>query len=316
MNQNTESVTELDPSLFGRVAVIYGGASSEREISLRSGKEVLTSLVRSGVDAFGIDLCGDGQSPVKQVLEAEFDRVFLILHGPGGEDGTIQGLLEMLQTPYTGSAVAASALGMDKLRCKQLWQGAGLPTPEYRVLNRIEDLSDAAESLGWPMIVKPAHEGSSIGISKVADMSQLENAWHQAEGYDRSVIAERWMSGAEFTVAVLEQSALPVIRLETGHEFYDYDAKYCSSETRYLFEHGLTDAQEQELMALAVKAFQVVGCRGWARVDVMQNEQGAFQLLEVNTAPGMTDHSLVPMAAAKASITFDQLVLKILATTL
>jgi len=305
-------------SQFGRVAVIYGGNSSEREVSLNSGAEVLAGLQRAGVDAFGIDLYGpEGDlQPLLQLQENEFDRAFLILHGPGGEDGTLQGALEVLGKPYTGSGVAASAIGMDKLRTKQVWIGAGLPTPTFATFDGNDNITAIVERLGFPMIVKPAHEGSSIGMSKVNSEAELESALDTAVGFDRSVIAESWMSGDEFTVAVLDGVALSPIQLVTQHEFYDFDAKYLANDTQYKFDNALSETQVKELKRLAEKAFAAVGCKGWGRVDVMQDKQGDFQLLEVNTAPGMTDHSLVPMAAKEQGISFDELVVRILKTSL
>ena len=310
-------VTAEEARQLGRVAVIYGGLSSERVVSLKSGAEVLAGLQRAGVDAFGIDLGGDSGdlNPVAQLSEAQFDRAFLILHGPGGEDGTLQGVLEMLDKPYTGSGVAASALGMDKVRCKQLWTGAGLPTPEYVVIDENTDLATVGDELGWPIFVKPAHEGSSIGIAKVTNLGELRQAYEDAAKLDSLVLAERWMSGSEFTVGVLNGETLPAIKLETTHDFYDFDAKYEADDTRYLFEHGLSEQQEAELNRLVLDAFNAVGCEGWSRVDLMQDGDGNFQLLEVNTAPGMTDHSLVPMAARKKGISFEQLVVEILRST-
>ena len=310
-------VTAEEARQLGRVAVIYGGLSSERVVSLRSGAEVLAGLQRAGVNAFGIDLGGENGdlNPVAQLSEAQFDRAFLILHGPGGEDGTLQGVLEMLGKPYTGSGVAASALGMDKVRCKQLWTGAGLPTPEYVVIDESTDLTAVGDKLGWPIFVKPAHEGSSIGIAKVTNLDELHQAYENAAKLDSLVLAERWMSGSEFTVGVLNGETLPAIKLETTHDFYDFDAKYEADDTRYLFEHGLSEQQEAELNRLVIDAFNAVGCEGWSRVDLMQDGDGNFQLLEVNTAPGMTDHSLVPMAARKKGISFEQLVVEILRPT-
>lgn len=305
---------QLNPARFGRVAVIMGGTSAERDISLRSGTAVLKGLLSAGVDAFAIDLGGAGQGPIAQLEAAEFDRAFLILHGRGGEDGTIQGVLEMMSKPYTGSGVAASALGMDKLRCKQLWQGAGLPTPLFTVLDDGVDLSEVESKLGYPMMVKPAHEGSSIGMSKVRNRAELQSAYRSALEYDRCVLAERWVNGPEFTVALLAGEALPVIRLETPHDFYDYDAKYQAGDTHYHFDTGLSTEQTAELQELALTAFNVAGCRGWGRIDAMMDEHGSFQLLEVNTAPGMTDHSLVPMAARETGVSFEQLVIRILGT--
>ncbi|WP_417532975.1 D-alanine--D-alanine ligase [Marinobacterium stanieri] len=305
---------QIDPARFGRVAVILGGTSAEREISLRSGAQVLQGLRNAGVDAFAIDLGGDGQEPIAQLLEARFDRAFLILHGRGGEDGTIQGVLEMMGKPYTGSGVAASALGMDKLRSKQLWQGAGLPTPAFAILDDAVELTEVEQRLGYPMMVKPAHEGSSIGMSKVRNLDELKAAYASAREYDRCVLAEQWVNGPEFTIALLAGQALPVIRLETPHDFYDFDAKYQAGDTHYHFDTGLDADKAAALQALALTAFETAGCRGWGRVDAMMDADGQFQLLEVNTAPGMTDHSLVPMAAREAGLSFEALVLQILDT--
>ncbi len=301
---------------FGRVAVVFGGNSAEREVSLNSGKAVLAALQRAGVDAFGIDLYGpEGElSPVAQLQAERFDRAFLILHGPGGEDGTLQGALEMLGKPYTGSGVAASAIGMDKLRTKLLWLGQGLATPNFAISDDCADLGRVIETLGFPLIVKPAHEGSSIGMSKVHNETELAQALETAAEFDRSVLIEQWMSGDEFTVAVLNGQALPPIQLVTEHAFYDYEAKYLANDTQYRFDHGLSSEKVSELKHLAEKAFAAVGCSGWGRVDVMQDEHGAFQLLEVNTAPGMTDHSLVPMAAREHGLSFEELVVEILQT--
>ncbi|PIE25408.1 MAG: D-alanine--D-alanine ligase [Neptuniibacter caesariensis] len=301
---------------LGRVAVIYGGNSSERSVSLKSGAAVLSALTRAGVDAFGIDLYGEtgDENPFGQLQKEPFDRAFLILHGPVGEDGTLQGALEMLGKPYTGSGVAASAIGMDKLRTKLIWLGHNLPTPPFAVISEDQDLSEVARRLGWPMIVKPAHEGSSLGMSKVRSESELSEALRAAEKFDRSVIAERWMSGGEYTVAILDGKALPPIQLITQRDFYDFDAKYVADDTQYRFAHDLSAEQEDELKRLAEKAFLTVGCRGWGRVDVMRDSHGAFQLLEVNTAPGMTDHSLVPMAAREQGISFEELVVEIVKT--
>ncbi|MCV6588448.1 MAG: D-alanine--D-alanine ligase [Marinobacterium sp.] len=311
-------VSSEEAAALGRVAVIYGGNSAERDVSLNSGKEILAGLQRAGVDAFGLDLCGPDNSaqPVQQLLEARCDRAFLALHGRGGEDGTLQGVLETLNIPYTGSRVAASALGMDKLRTKQLWQGAGLPTPAWAMINEDTDLSVVARQLGFPMMVKPVHEGSSIGMARVSSIEELAAAVDQAHRFDRYVLAESWMSGAEFTVAVLNGQTLPIIRLETPNEFYDYSAKYQLDSTRYLFDHGLDVSQQAELRSLVLDAFERIGCETWGRVDVMQDEKGCFQLLEVNTAPGMTDHSLVPMAAREQGICFEQLVVEIVRSTL
>ncbi|MBR9883172.1 MAG: D-alanine--D-alanine ligase [Oceanospirillales bacterium] len=303
-----------EAATLGRVAVIYGGLSAERSVSLKSGAEVLKGLRVAGVDAFGIDLGVDGQDPLAQLMAADFDRAFLILHGRGGEDGTIQGVLEMMGKPYTGSGVAASAVGMDKLRTKQLWSGGGLSTPAFAVIGMESDLNTVAATLGFPIMIKPIHEGSSIGMAKVRDQAQLEAAVDEARKFDSVVLAERWISGPEYTVGVLDGKALPIIRLETPHDFYDFNAKYEANDTRYLFDTQLSSEEEVELKVLVEEAFAMVGCRGWGRIDVMLDEQGQFQLLEVNTAPGMTDHSLVPMAAREAGIAFEQLVVEILLT--
>lgn len=305
-------IDSAEAEQFGRVAVIYGGLSAERPVSLKSGAEVLRGLKAAGVDAFGIDLGGEGQDPLQQLVSAHFDRAFLILHGRGGEDGTIQGVLEMLGKPYTGSGVTASGIGMDKLRTKQLCSGAGLSTPAFAVINSDTDLKQVEEQLGFPLMIKPVHEGSSIGMARVTSEEELVAALTDAQRYDSTVLAESWVSGPEYTVAVLDGQALPIIRLETPHQFYDFNAKYEADDTRYLFDTQLSSDEEAELKELVENAFQVVGCRGWGRVDVMLDEQGCFQLLEVNTAPGMTDHSLVPMAAKQAGISFEELVVRIL----
>ncbi len=312
------SAVEVNPERFGRVAVIMGGNSSERPVSLNSGATVLQALLDAGVDAFAIDLFGpDGdRQPIQQLQAEPFDRAFIALHGPGGEDGTIQGALEMLGIPYTGSGVLASALGMDKLRCKLLWRSLALPSPPHEVLRDDCDWQQLAERLQLPVMVKPAHEGSSIGMVKAESPQQLASAYRSAAKLDSSVFAERWISGREYTVAILNDEPLPVIRLETPHQFYDYDAKYLSNDTHYDFDTGLDAARTAEIKQLALEAFRSVGCRGWGRVDVMQDADGRFWLLEVNTIPGMTDHSLVPMAAKQAGLSIKALVMTILAGTL
>ncbi|MBT8766189.1 D-alanine--D-alanine ligase [Metapseudomonas boanensis] len=302
--------SNLEPQAFGRVAVLYGGKSAEREVSLKSGTMVLQALLDAGVDAFGIDVGDD----LLQRLQAEkIDRAFIILHGRGGEDGSMQGLLECLDIPYTGSGILASALAMDKLRTKQLWLSLGLPTPRHAVLASEADCRGAAEELGFPLIVKPAHEGSSIGMAKVDNVDALIEAWRSAAVYDPQVLVEQWIQGPEFTVAVLRGQVLPPIRLGTPHTFYDYDAKYLASDTRYQIPCGLDVEKEEELRNLTARACETLGIQGWARADVMQDADGQFWLLEVNTAPGMTDHSLVPMAARAAGLDYQQLVLAILA---
>ncbi|HEY5788986.1 MAG TPA: D-alanine--D-alanine ligase, partial [Gammaproteobacteria bacterium] len=298
---------------LGRVAVLLGGSSAEREVSLNSGGEVLAGLRRRGVDAHPVDPADGG---LRALLDGGFERVFVVLHGRGGEDGVIQGALEALGLPYTGSGVLASALAMDKLRCKQLFQGVGLPTPPFALLDAGSDWDGVVARLGLPLFVKPALEGSSIGVTKVTRAGDLPAAWQAAARFDRTVLAERFCDGAEFTVALLGGQALPVIRLETPHEFYDYDAKYHADDTRYHCPCGLDTEAEQQLQALAQQAFSALGGRGWGRVDLMTDAAGTPWLLEVNTVPGMTSHSLVPMAARAAGIEFDELVLRILAETL
>ncbi|WP_296188424.1 D-alanine--D-alanine ligase [Pseudomonas sp. UBA1879] len=300
----------LEPKSFGRVAVLFGGKSAEREVSLKSGNAVLEALLSAGVDAFGIDV---GDDFLQRLASETMDRAFIVLHGRGGEDGTMQGLLECLEIPYTGSGVLASALAMDKLRTKQVWQSLGLPTPRHAVLTSESDCISAATELGFPLIVKPAHEGSSIGMAKVTRVEELIDAWNTASTYDSNVLVEQWIQGPEFTVASLRGQVLPPIRLGTPHTFYDYDAKYLASDTQYRIPCGLDAAKEQELKALTARACDAVGITGWARTDVMQDAEGRFWLLEVNTVPGMTDHSLVPMAAQAAGLDFKQLVLAILA---
>ncbi|MFA5679422.1 MAG: D-alanine--D-alanine ligase [Pseudomonas sp.] len=298
---------------FGKVAVLYGGTSAEREVSLISGKAVLDALVRSGVDAVGID-AGAGIIAALEALAP--DRVFIALHGPGGEDGTLQGALEYLGLPYTGSGVLASALAMDKLRTKLLWKGAGIPTAPFAVLDAHSDWQRVLDDLGGAAMVKPAREGSSIGMAKAASAAELEAAWRAADVHGGGVIAEAWLSGDEFTVAILGGRALPVIKLETDRGFYDYEAKYLRDDTRYLCPCGLAAERERALQALCERAFASLGCDGWGRVDAMVDDAGEFQLLEVNTVPGMTSHSLVPMAALAQGMDFDALVLAILATSL
>ncbi|WP_263142359.1 D-alanine--D-alanine ligase [Pseudomonas sp. RIT-PI-AD] len=303
----------LEPAVFGRVAVLYGGKSAERAVSLKSGQAVLEALQAAGVDAFGIDV---GDDFLQRLSAERIDRAFIVLHGRGGEDGSMQGLLECAGIPYTGSGILASALAMDKLRTKQVWQSLGLPTPRHAVLASVEDCHAAARELGFPLIVKPAHEGSSIGMAKVAEVNELVAAWQAAGEYDSQVLVEQWINGPEFTIAMLRGQVLPAIRLGTPHTFYDYDAKYLASDTQYRIPCGLEPEREEELKALTARACEAVGTQGWARADVMQDAEGRFWLLEVNTVPGMTDHSLVPMAAKAAGLDFQQLVLAILADSI
>ncbi|MCG8312348.1 MAG: D-alanine--D-alanine ligase [Pseudomonadales bacterium] len=294
---------------FGKVGVLFGGNSAERAISLRSGNAVLAALQSQGVDAIGIDINFDGQ--LIEQLQG-IDRAFIALHGRGGEDGIIQAVLNVLDIPYTGSGVMASALAMDKLRTKQLWLGAGLSTPEFFSANEEEELEGVLEKLGGTVMVKPPHEGSSIGMSKVSTNSELFQAFAKAQEHDSEVLVERWIYGEEYTCAILNGKALPAIRLKTPNDFYDFQAKYESNETQYLCPCGLDNEAETELQQLSLNAFRAVGCRGWGRVDAMRDQTGKFWLLEVNTVPGMTDHSLVPMAAKTAGLDFPELVKEIL----
>ncbi|MFZ5654624.1 MAG: D-alanine--D-alanine ligase [Pseudomonadota bacterium] len=293
----------------GRVAVLCGGRSAEREISLKSGAAVLDGLLAAGVDAYLLDA---GDDLLARLIAAPPAAAFIALHGRGGEDGTLQGALEWLGIPYTGSGVKAAALAMDKLRCKQLWQGAGLPTADFRVLGRDSDWARVLAELGGDVMVKPVHEGSSLGMARARSAAELAAAWRAAAAYDDAVLAESWLTGAEYTVAILDGRALPAIRLETDREFYDYEAKYLRDDTRYLCPCGLAPAAEAELQRLALAAFASLDGRGWGRVDVMADGTGRWALLEVNAVPGMTDHSLVPMAARAAGLSFPELVVEIL----
>jgi D-alanine-D-alanine ligase len=298
---------------FGRVAVFMGGDSAERAVSLKSGQAVLSALQSAGVDAFGIDVRG---CLLKTVEAPEYDRVFIALHGRGGEDGTLQAILGQAGIPYTGSEVLASALAMDKLRTKYVFQGCGLPTPAFRAMTSAAEADEIIRSLGTPLSVKAAHEGSSIGIFKVHNTEELAEAYRKAAEIDDLVLVEQWIEGPEFTVSLLQDKALPAIGLSTDHTFYDYDAKYLADDTRYRIPCGLAPDDEVRLQHLALDAFRVLGCRTWGRVDIMQDADGEFWLLEANTVPGMTDHSLVPMAAKAAGISFEELVVRILKDTL
>ena len=300
----------LAPSAFGRVAVLFGGKSAERAVSLKSGQAVLEALLAAGVEGVALDAA---DALLRRRASEKIDRAFIVLHGRGGEDGAMQGLLECLGIPYTGSGVLASALAMDKLRTKQVWHSLGLSTPRHAVLASAGDCHAAAAELGFPLIVKPAHEGSSIGMAKVTSVEELIGAWKGAAQYDSQVLVEQWISGPEFTIAMLRGQVLPPIRLSTPKMFYDYDAKYVSNDTQYQIPGGLDAVKEAELIELTAHACEAVGTKGWARADVMQDGDGKFWLLEVNTVPGMTDHSLVPMAARAAGLDFQQLVLAILA---
>lgn len=301
---------------FGKVAVLLGGISGEREVSLNSGNAVLAALLRQGVDAHAFDTAQRELSELK-----DFDRVMINLHGRYGEDGTVQGALELMGVPYTGSGVMASSLGMDKWRTKLLWKALNIATPDFEVVNAQSDYTAIENKLGLPLFVKPANEGSSIGITKVKNKGGLEVAYLLAAKADPLVIAEKFIGAGEYTVGILEEaksglSALPIIRIVPKNEFYDYEAKYLRDDTKYLCPCGLSAEKEAQIQVQALQAFRAIGCTGWGRVDFLMDEAGNHYFLEVNTSPGMTDHSLVPMAAMAAGINFDALVMKILETTL
>ena len=294
---------------FGRVAVLYGGTSSEREISLLTGAAIIQALELLGVETVAIDI---KENALDAIAKANVDRAFIALHGPGGEDGTLQGALEYLKIPYTGSGVMASALAMDKLRCKQLWKGIGLATTDFSALNQSTDWQATMNQLGGSVVVKPACEGSSVGMSIAKSAQQLEQAWQLAAQYDAKVLAEPQLTGDEYTVAILDGKALPSIRIQANATFYDYEAKYHSDKTEYFCPSGLDAEREQELAQLSINAFDSIDGRGWGRVDVMTDQNGNFNLLEVNTVPGMTSHSLVPMAGLAAGLKFEDVVRAIL----
>jgi len=302
-----------DANSFGRIGVLYGGVSQEREVSINSGRAVLDALLAQGYDAIGIDI---GTNVVQQLSEANIDRAFIALHGAIGENGKIQALLELLEIPYAGSGVLASALSLHKLKTKCLWQQAGLPTAEFAVLSQDSCWVDVVNDLSGECFVKPVSEGSSIGMRCVDNAASLEAAYVFASQYDSEVIAERRIVGREFSVTVLNGVALPAIELKTDNEFYDYDAKYVSEDTEYFCPCDLSVDKQQEISQLALEAFSVLGCAVWGRIDFMQDAQGNFYLLEANTVPGMTTHSLVPMAAKVAGLSLAELVLEILNGTL
>ncbi len=301
-----------DPNGFGKVAVLYGGTSAERNISISSGEAILDALKNAGVNAFGIDI---GENACEQIMQSTFDCAFIALHGVGGEDGKIQALLDLLSIPYSGSDHAASALAMNKLHTKQVWQAHGLPTPPYFMLDDDVTLESILDSLGH-VFIKPIHEGSSYGISPARSLSELAAAVEGAKKYDSQVIAEKLIHGEEYSVAILGETVLPPIQLKIENGFYDFDAKYISEHTQYVCPCDLPADALGELNSLARRAFKTVGCRGWGRVDFMRNMSGEFFLLEVNTVPGMTDHSLVPMAAREVGLSFEDLVLEILSLSL
>jgi D-alanine-D-alanine ligase len=296
---------------FGKVAVLFGGRSAERDVSLKSGAAVLAALQRTGVEAHAFD---PAVRELQGLRDEGYDRVFIALHGRFGEDGTVQGALELMGVPYTGSGVLASALAMDKWRSKMVWQAGGLPIPDYEMLDANSDFDAVVARLGLPLFVKPANEGSSVGVTKVKRAGDLRAAYEAAARHDSLVIAERFLGGGEYTATIVAGEALPVIKIEPASEFYDYDAKYLRDDTRYLCPSGLAPEREAEMRRLALRGFALLGGRGWGRVDFLVDDQGAPYLLEANTSPGMTDHSLVPMAARQAGLDFEQLVLKILET--
>jgi len=298
-----------DAGDFGKVAVLMGGWSAEREISLKSGNAVVAALKQRGVNAVAIDV---GDDVLQRLEQGNFDRAFIALHGRGGEDGVIQGVLDVMGIPYTGSGVLGSALSMDKLRSKQLWQGAGLPTPAFVIIDQQSDFTEVVKEIGLPLAVKPVYEGSSLGITKVTRAEELPAALKTAQQLDDTVLAEKWIVGSEYTAAIVVGVALPLIRIETPREFYDYEAKYIANDTRFLCPCGLDKAREQALQLLAQQAFEALGCEGWGRVDFLCDSHNDPWLIEVNTVPGMTDHSLVPQSAKAAGIEFDALVWRIL----
>lgn len=302
--------------MANKVAVLFGGTSAERDVSLNSGAAVLAGLKEAGIDAHGVDT---KTFSVTRLKDEGFDRVFIALHGRGGEDGTLQGLLEQVGLPYTGSGVMASALTMDKFRTKLVWQALGLPVAPFVALNKKQlgevgqgALADKIAGLGLPLIVKPSREGSSVGMSKVTSAEQLLPALEEGFRHDDDVLVEKWLSGPEYTVAILGDQVMPSIRIQPAGVFYDYQAKYLSDETQYFCPSGLCSEQEEQLSELALQAYRALDCSGWGRVDVMQDADGSFNLLEVNTSPGMTSHSLVPMAAKQFGLSFSQLVVRIL----
>ncbi len=303
-------------SVFGKVAVMFGGNSAERDVSINSGNAVLTALLAQGIDAHAFD---PKEQPLSDLTDHQFNRVFIVLHGRGGEDGTMQGALELLDIPYTGSGVLGAALAMDKIKTKQIWNAVGLPTAKYKIVNASDchdSLTHLLDELGGVAMVKPSNEGSSIGMAKVRNAQELADAITLAAGYDDEVLLEQWIEGEEYTVAILGDSALPAIRMTTPHDFYDYQAKYQSNSTQYHCPCGLPEAEEKVLGEIALKAFKAVHAKGWGRVDFMRDKQNNWYLLEVNTVPGMTETSLVPKAAKQADIDFKQLVHRVLSQTI
>ncbi|MEM7304635.1 MAG: D-alanine--D-alanine ligase [Pseudomonadota bacterium] len=306
-------MSEANHQKYGKVAVLMGGTSGEREISLNSGTAVFNALQKNNIDAHSVDVSKDIFSIL---IDGNFDRAFIALHGCGGEDGTIQGGLETIGLPYTGSGVMASSICMDKLMTKKVWQAIGIQSPKFMSIKTDTPFEEVKDYLGLPFVIKPSLEGSSLGVHKVNDKDQFLSSVKEASHHKGRLMAEQWVEGKEYTVSILDDSALPVIRLETPHTFYDYDAKYKSNDTQYLLPCGLNKEDEIRLQDQALQAFYSTGASGWGRVDVMLDLKGEPWFLEINTVPGMTDHSLVPMAAASVNIDFNQLVVKILDTSL
>lgn len=298
---------------FGKVAVLMGGLSAERSVSLKSGQAVLDALLRKNIDAIGIDA---GQDTLMRLQQEGFDRVFIVLHGRWGEDGVIQGGLEAIGMPYTGSGVLACSIAMDKGITKHIWRSHGLPTAKFRITHAEKELEGVIDELGLPLYVKASCEGSSVGVIKVSNEADLLSAWTEAKKHDKSVLIEQFNSGDELTVAILDGKALPIIRIKVNNEFYDFEAKYESDQTEYLCPAGLSDELEQEVKSIAEQSFAILNGSGWGRVDIMLDAENKPQLLEVNMVPGMTSHSLVPMAAKAVGLCFDDLVIKILEETL
>jgi len=305
-------MTDIEQNDFGKVAVLMGGRSGEREISLRSGNAVLAALVNAGVDAHGIDV---DEHIFNRLQDEKFKHAFIALHGRGGEDGCIQGGLEMIGLPYTGSGVMASSICMDKIMTKKIWLAMGISTPRFSEIHDSTKFKDVANHLGLPFIVKPSCEGSSLGIAKITSEAEFVVACLKAHAFSGELMAEEWVQGGEYTVSVLDDEALPVIQLQTPHDFYDFEAKYKSNDTQYLLPCGLEEMAEVQLQVQALQAFRATNATSWGRVDVILDDQGKSWFLEVNTVPGMTDHSLVPMAAKHIGIDFQQLVLRILAAS-
>ncbi len=302
-----------DAAMFGRVAVVMGGNGAEREVSLDGGRDVLAALQGQGIDAQAVD---GAPALLRRIENGAFDRVFIMLHGRGGEDGTLQGALDLLGLPYTGAGVLGSALAMDKVRTKQVWQAVGIPTAEFRSVRDDDSAESLAADIGLPLVVKPVHEGSTVGITRALTLDELRAGLEEARRHDREVMVERLIVGGEYTVGILDGEALPIIHIVPASGFYDYHAKYVADTTEYRVPSGLDAAIETELQRLALLAFDAVGVSGWGRVDLMIDEDGNPRFLEVNTVPGMTSHSLVPKAAAAAGIDFPELVRRVLATSL